>query len=395
MKVCTQLLIFLLIPLLIIAQPNDKEDVLYKKAVELAHKFIIIDTHIDVPNRLKNRWEDISQKTKGGHFDYVRAKAGGLNAPFMSIYIPARLEKSGAKKLADSLIDMVEGFQKKWPDKFTVAVSTDDIKNQFEKGLMSLPMGMENGAPIEGDLKNLKYFYDRGIRYITLCHSKDNHICDSSYDTARTWKGLSPFGEKVIAEMNRLGIMVDISHVSDDTFYDVLKIAKAPVIASHSSCRHFTPGFERNMSDDMIKALTKNGGVIQISFGTEFLLNEFRRKMQPAKDYLKSNNISEWSDKGEAYLDNHIKENNVPFGTAKDVAAHIDRVVKLVGINYAGLGSDFDGVNYLPENVSDASCFPNIIFELLKLGYTDDDIEKICSGNILRVWKQVEDLSKK
>lgn len=391
MKIILSFLLLIFANSILISQ-NEIDDELYNKAVELAHKFIIIDTHVDVPYRLQKKWEDISQKTSGGHFDFERAKLGGLDAPFMSIYIPADYEKNGgAKKLADSLIDIVENFQTKFPQKFAVAVSTDDVQNQFKKGLISLPMGMENGSAIEGDLKNLEHFYNRGIRYITLTHSKNNHICDSSYDKTKKWHGLSPFGEKVVAEMNRLGIMVDISHVSDDTFYDVLKITKTPIIASHSSCRHFTPGFERNMSDKMIKALAKNGGVIQINFGSSFLLEEYRSKMKIARDYLESKNIKGSSQEGEKYYAKYKKEKKVNFGTVKDIADHIDHVVKLVGINHVGIGSDYDGIDDLPKGAEDVSSYPNIIYELLMRGYSDEDIQKICSGNILRVWKQIED----
>src|SRR5690606_17628205 len=169
------------------------------------------------------------------------------------------------------MIDLVDEIAKSLPDKYALAFTPADIQQNFAQGKISLPMGMENGAPIGKSLANIQYFFDRGIRYITLTHSKDNQICDSSYDNARTWNGLSPFGVEVVKEMNRVGIMVDISHVSDSAFYDVLRATTVPVIASHSSCRHFTPGFERNMSDDMIRALAKNGGVIQINFGASFL----------------------------------------------------------------------------------------------------------------------------
>jgi membrane dipeptidase len=250
-------------------QPKPLTDAeLREKANRLAHEFIIVDTHVDTPDRLRGKMADISQRTEDGDFDYVRAKAGGLDAPFMSIYVPAEYEgKGGAKKLANKLIDMAEKFATNWPDKFAIAQSVADVQAQFAKGLISLPMGMENGSPIEGKLENLRHFYDRGIRYITLAHSKSNHISDSSYDPNRRWNGLSPFGKEVVAEMNRLGIMIDISHVSDSTFYQVIRLSQAPAIASHSSCRHFTPGWERNMDDEMIKALAKNGGVILINFG--------------------------------------------------------------------------------------------------------------------------------
>ena len=200
---------------------------------------------MDLPYRLKVRnfqltreYIGIPVETTDGDFDYVRAKKGGLDAPFMSIYIPSDYQKQPdmGKILADSLIDMVNGIAKAHPDRFAVSTSPAQVEANFKKGIISLPMGMENGAPIGKDLKNVAYFHQRGIRYITLTHGKDNQICDSSYDTTRTWNGLSPFGREVVAEMNRVGIMVDISHVSDSTFYQVLRLTKVPVIASHSSC---------------------------------------------------------------------------------------------------------------------------------------------------------------
>ena len=226
---------------------------LQQQAKKLAQDIIIIDTHLDVPYRLHKKMEDISQRTEKGNFDFPRAMVGGLNVPFMAIYIPAERESAGtAFSLADSLIDMVKDFANKWPDKFVMATSVRDVRDQFGSGKISIALGMENGAPINGKVENLKHFYDRGIRYITLTHGKDNHICDSSYDSTHTWNGLSPFGKKVVAKMNRFGIMIDVSHITDSSFYQVMRLTKAPVIASHSSCRAFTPDWERNISDDMI-----------------------------------------------------------------------------------------------------------------------------------------------
>ena len=341
--------------------PEDEQ--LHSLADSLAHEYIIVDTHVDIPYRLQHHPEDISVLTANGHFDYVRAKRGGLDAPFMSIYVPSEKEDNGAKALADSLIDMVDNLAASHPDKFQVATSPDQVRRQFEAGIISFPMGMENGSPIEHDLSNVKYFYDRGIRYITLTHAKANHICDSSYDSVRLWNGLSEFGENVVKEMNRVGIMIDISHVSDSAFYDVLKITQVPVIASHSSCRHYTPGMERNMSDAMIMDLAKKGGVIQINFGSYFLDPRF-----------KNENVD-----------------STAFTTASQIADHIDHVVKLVGVDYVGFGSDFDGVERLPRDVKDVSEIPNVIYELLKRGYSPQEIEKICSKNIFRVWQMVED----
>jgi membrane dipeptidase len=373
---------------------GEESETTYEKAQRLSKEFMLIDTHIDVPYRLVEEWEDISKRTEKGHFDYERARKGGLDVPFMSIYVGASYQETGgAKEKADELIDMVYGFAQKWPDKYAMAFSVADVKDQFAKGLVSLPMGMENGAPIEDDILNLKYFYERGIRYITLCHSKWNLICDSSYDPDKHWNGLSPFGKEVVEEMNRLGILVDISHVSDSTFYQVVEITKAPLVATHSSCRHYTPGFERNMSDDMIRKLAENGGVIQINFGTYFINGDHQQKMSKAWDNVDRSDLS--SEERTAYIRNYIEENDVPMGHLEEVADHIDHVVELVGIDHVGIGSDYDGVSNLPEGLNDVSMYPNLIRILLERGYTEEDIQKIWSGNFLRVWKQAEEVAGK
>ncbi len=393
------LLVLILLTPLISQQTPDQA--LQERAKKLAKAFIIVDGHVDIPYRLKNKWEDISKRTPGGDFDYVRAKKeGGLDAPFMSIYIPSeREQQKTAKQLADSLIDMVMGFEKSWPDKFAVARRVADVRVQFKRGLISLPMGMENGSPIEGKLENVKHFYDRGIRYITLAHSRDNHLSDASFDTTRTWKGLSPFGNKVVAEMNRYGIMVDISHLSDDAANQVLELSKAPVIASHSSCRAFTPGWQRNMPDEIIKLLAKNGGIIMINFGSSFVSDEYRKKEEAGRGevmaYLRKNNLRYSDPKAQEYISEYREAHNIGFADVTEVANHIDHVVKLVGVNYVGFGSDFDGVgDSLPTGLKDASQYPNLIYHLLMKGYSEAQIKKICGENLLRVWSKVEETAK-
>ncbi len=383
------------------------DDELRALAGELAQRYIITDGHVDLPYRLKVRnfrltreFIGIPVETGEGDFDYVRAKKGGLDAPFMSIYIPASHQETGtAKVFADSLIDMVRGIAEAHPDKFAMAGSPDEVERQFKKGLISLPMGMENGAPIMDDLANVQYWHDRGIRYITLTHSKDNQICDSSYDSTRTWKGLSPFGREVVQEMNRVGIMVDISHVSDDTFWQVMELTKAPCIASHSSCRVFTPGFERNMNDEMIVRLGENGGVIQINFGSTFLDGEIAKERDQQREEL----MALLADKGlrwnqpeaEPVIEQFRKEHPSLYSDVEKVADHIDHVVKLAGIDHVGLGSDFDGVgDSLPTGLKDVSQYPNLIYELLKRGYSPEDIEKVCYKNVWRVWRQVEKVAR-
>ena len=375
-----------------------QSDPIQATADSLAHALIITDGHIDLPYRLKSSGYNASTdaeiilKTSDGDFDHERAKEGGLDAPFMSIYIPASYQETGgAKELADSLIDMVEGIVEMHPDKFALAKTPDDVKKNFEQGRISLPMGMENGAPIGSDLSNVAYFHGRGIRYITLTHSRNNLICDSSYDTTRLWNGLSPFGMDVVREMNRVGIMVDVSHISDSTFYQVMDLTDVPVIASHSSCRHFTPGFERNMSDDMIRRLGQEGGVIQINFGSTFLDEHSQEVQTNLRNYIRENGENMSDSALEAYIDNYLNDNNFWTDVPK-VADHIDRVVEIAGIDHVGLGSDFDGVgDSLPEGLKDVSMFPNLIAELLRRGYSHEDIEKICYKNVFRVWQAVED----
>ena len=366
----------------------------HNDAQAIAQEHLIIDTHIDVPYRINEQWEDVSGATERGDFDAPRARAGGLNLPFMSIYIPAAKEaEGGAALLANQLIDQVEALVGRAPQQFTLVSSVAEAEGLLASGKIGLAMGIENGSAIEYKLENLAHFYQRGVRYITLTHSKSNQICDSSYDDNHAWDGLSPFGEKVVAEMNRLGIMVDISHVSDAAFFDVLAVSKAPLIATHSSARHFTPGWERNMSDAMIRELAAKGGVIQINIGSTFLTQKARQwsiDLSEAKKVAKSGvDAAAWDEEvfDQRYRDMHP----YPYATLDDVLDHIDWVVSLVGVEHVGIGTDFDGVgDSLPVGFKDVSGYPNLIQGLLARGYTESDIAKILAGNTLRVWREVE-----
>lgn len=379
------------------------------RANELAQKFTIVDGHIDLPYRLVggkdaegNITEDVSVRTDKGDFDYVRAKAGGLDAPFMSIYVPAKHQKDGgAKKLADELIDLVASLAKDHPDKFALATSPEDVRTIKAAGKVALPMGIENGAAIEGDLANLAYFRERGVRYMTLTHAKDNRICDSSYDESRTHKGLSEFGKKVVPEMNRVGIMIDISHVSDDTFWQVLELTKVPVIASHSSLRHFVPGFHRNMDDKMVAAIKGNGGVIMINFGSTFVDAESNKqgvaRRKAGEEYAAREGLDRTKPDDREKIMAHMQSlGPMKLADVDKVADHIERVVELAGIDHVGFGSDFDGVGpTLPNGLEDASKYPALIAELLARGWSEEDIGKLCSGNVLRVWQAAEDYAAK
>ena len=364
------------------------------KAEKLSKENIIIDGHIDLPFRLYKKnllfeKNSILNRETSGNFDIPKAIRGGLDSPFMSIYIPSEKNFDEAYDLANNLIDLVDNIIKSNQKNLAHANGPTDVERNFIDNKISLPMGLENGSAIGSDINNIRYFFNRGIRYITLTHAKNNQICDSSYDKKRTWNGLSDFGVEAIKEMNKVGMMVDISHVSDKTFYDVLKISEKPLIATHSSPRKFTPGFERNMSDEMIKDLANNGGVIMMNFGSSFV-NQKSNKIFSQIDkrvrlYKIKNKIIDNLEL-EKYKNNLINEMN-PFASLEDVVESIDHVYQLVGVDHIGFGSDFDGLgNSLPKGLKDVSMYPNIIEKLLKKNFSEKDIKKICSENLFRVW---------
>ncbi len=377
-----------------------------ERARELAHSLIIMDGHVDLPDRMMNRLddglplEDVSRRTEEGDFDHPRAVEGGLDAPFMSIYVPARFQQTGgARRHADQLIDMVERLVRQHPDKFALAASPDEVVNNSRKQLVSLPLGIENGAAIEDQLANLAHFHRRGVRYITLTHGKDNLICDSSYDQRGTWKGLSPFGRQVVAEMNRLGIMVDVSHISDRAFDQAIELSKAPVIASHSSARHFTPGWQRNLDDERIVRLGKQGGVLLINFGSSFISQRAREYFDGQRQAVKALSAARIpapdEEERDALEDGYAVQYPPDFATVEQVADHIFHVIELAGIDHVGLGSDFDGVgDSLPVGLKDVSAYPNLIRVLLERGMSEADLEKVLSGNFMRVWRAVEAYSR-
>lgn len=369
-----------------------------EKAQQLAKKYLIADTHIDVPYRIHNRWEDVSVATADGDFDYPRAVAGGLNVPFMAIYIPAEYEQTGGSiELAHDLIDSMEALVGRAPDKFALAYSPAEARENMNNGLMSIAMGMENGTPMEGDLANLEMFYERGVRYISFAHSQTNHISDSSYDIRKQWNGLSEFGFDLVKACNDIGMMIDVSHISDDAFYDVIETTKAPVIASHSSLRQFTPGFERNMSDDMLKKLAENGGVVQINFGSSFVAQQANRYRDMMKKRIAAvyEQFGKESDEAKRRVAEIEANNPYPYATLDQVLDHIDYVKELIGVEHIGIGSDYDGVgDSLPVGLKDVSTYPNLVQGLLDRGYSEKEIEMILGGNFMRVWQQVEDLAK-
>lgn len=369
-------------------------------ARRLAQDALIVDTHIDAPDRLLDEgWRDLTDATDR-EFDHPKARAGGLDIAFMSIYTsPVQDAKGTAFDAANKQIDSVLALAARAPDKFAVLRSPRDVARLAKGGRVLLPMGMENGAPIGDDLGKLRFFFDRGVRYITLAHSAANRIADSSYGVARTWNGLSPFGREVVKEMNRLGIMVDVSHLSDASAAEAIALSRVPVVATHSAFRHFTPGFERNISDELALAIARKGGVVQIPFGTGFvnataaanMQAKFReraalqaRNAQARKDGRAEEDENAWSTQWD-------KDHPPPATPIDAVLDQIDHAVKVVGIDHVGIGSDFDGVGgELADGLRSVADFPNLIAGLQARGYRDADIRRILGGNILRTWQAIE-----
>ena len=373
-------------------------------AQKLAHEATIVDTHIDAPSMLISHWDDLGVATPGKEFDYPRARQGGLDVAFMSIYTSPDEDRDGtATQSAHTQIDAVEAMVGRHPDKFAVLSSPKDLKRLQAGGRVLLALGMENGAPIGDDLSLLKVFRDRGVRYITLAHSANNRISDSSYALEKQWGGLSPFGEKVVAEMNRLGIMVDVSHLSDGAIEDVLRITDVPVIASHSGMRQFTPGFERNISDDLAKKVAAKGGVVQLVFGTGFvnpkaaadLVAYFQAEAAFERDNAALIKAGKPARSKDAFEKEWNDTHPSPETHIDAVLDQIDHAVKVMGVDHVGIGSDFDGVSgHLPVELRSVADYPNLVEGLQKRGHSDADIRKILGGNLLRVWSAVEAASK-
>jgi membrane dipeptidase len=379
------------------AAPPDPAATEVERAQALAARLTIVDTHIDVPYRVYRKPQDVSGPTETGNLDYPRAVAGGLDAVFMSIFIPASADTAGeAGTLADTLIDAVERLATEHSDRFALATCPDDVLRAANSGRIALALGMENGAPIAGDLARLDRYRGRGIAYVTLAHSAPNHIADSSYSTERRWRGLSPFGRALVPAMNERGIIVDVSHISDETFWQVLELTRAPVMATHSSLRHFTPGFERNLADEMVRAIAKNGGVVQINFGSGFLTESAQRygaaQQAAFREFLTAQHLTFDDPAVATFAAQYRSEHPYPYATVEDVLDHIDRVVALTSIDHVGIGSDFDGVgDTLPRGLEDVSKYPNLVAGLLRRGYDEAAIEKILGRNALRVWRAVQD----
>jgi membrane dipeptidase len=373
-----------------------------KVADRVLAKAIIIDTHADTPQMMLDEGYDLADPASPFMVSIPKARAGHLGAEFMSIWVDVDWPKDDLIHRALDLIDVVDEQAARHSDSLALATTADDVERIHRAGKIAILMGVEGGHIIEGDPRVLDIYYRLGVRYMTLTHTKDNEIGDSSGDQ-RHWKGLSDFGRQVVERMNRLGMMVDISHVSDDTFYAAVAASKAPVIASHSSCRALCNA-PRNMTDDMLRTVAKNGGVVDINFYDGFLDENFAdayKKVEPAMDAAVKAAREERARQGKrlTYLEeSQIDEKyyaSLPIPSYTRIADHIDHAVQVAGVDHVGLGSDFDGISGLaPRGMEDCSKLPNLVLELARRGYSEDDLVKILGGNVLRVMRQVEQVSK-
>ena len=356
---------------------------------------IVVDTHADTLWRVLDRGDDISVRSDKGHIDIPRLKEGGVDAEFFAIWVQPSYSPDHAARRALRLIDTLYQILEKNPDRMILAKSPDEIRAASAAGKVAALMGIEGGQAIENDLGLLRMFHELGVRYMTLTWSFSLDWADSSGGGSQ-WKGLNGFGIKVVEEMNRLGMLVDISHVSDETFRDVMKVTKAPVIASHSSVRAICDA-PRNMTDDMLRAMRDNNGVVMINFYSAFLDQQFRDRVKVVSEQRKQR----LSEIGEKYLLDPIGRENAQWALHKEIdesipppplarlIEHIEHVIKVAGIDHVGLGSDFDGVTSLPVGMEDVTKLPAITRALLERGHSESDVKKILGGNFMRVFDDV------
>ena len=384
----------------ILASATPADDIA-ERAKKLHFSSIVLDTHADTPQRMLTGKFDLGKRDTEGHVDIPRMREGGLNAQFFSIFISGKILGPPAIQQALDQIDIVRQNVLQHRKDLMLATTAAEIRQAHAQGKIAILMGIEGGHMIGNDIRMVRVYSILGVRYMTLAHFYNDEWADSSTDKP-AHNGLTDFGKDVVREMNRQGMLVDISHVSDKTFYDALEISKVPLIASHSSVRGIS-NHPRNMSDDMIKALSAKGGVIQINYERNYLSEEYRKAFESV-----AGDVSRMEEKfkkecgddnvcigrAEIKLEKELTDaGKLPHVSWEKIIEHIDHVVKLVGPDHVGLGSDFDGAD-MPDGLEDCSKLPKITEALLRKGYSEENIRKILGGNILRVMEQSERISK-
>lgn len=396
--------------------PAGYDRTLWERACKLHFDAIVVDTHSDTTSRILDEGFDMGPRATTGHMDLPRMLEGGLDVQFYSIYVAAQYygaedmtsEKalSGSKPNASArrALDMIDGIQgqiEKHSDRMLACASTADIATALAKGKHAALMGIEGGHAIEGDLRLLRQFHRLGVRYMTLTHTNSNEFADSCAEATPKWNGLNELGRSVVAEMNRLGMMVDVSHVSDKTFFDVIATTKAPVIFSHSSCRALC-SHKRNATDEMLQALAKNGGVIMINYNSGFLDDEFSKRYEAYRAPLRIREKAIAAKHGEgtpeykkavAELEKaHTPPEPPPLDTLLD---HFVHAIQVAGADHVGMGSDFDGIPSTPKGLEDVTCLPRITYGLLKRGIPEADVRKVLGQNLLRVFGAIEETARR
>lgn len=354
----------------------------------------VLDSHCDTPSQIVRR-RDLGIDNRYGHVDFPKLQRGGVDASFFALYTSKALSPDEATRSALEMMAGVYDAVEAHADIAAMAFSTEDMLRNKEKGLISILLGMENGAPVQHSLSLLRLFWRMGVRYMTLTHNGDNAIADSSAE-GKTWHGLSPFGREVVAEMNRIGMLVDVAHASDETFYDCIRYSRVPIVSTHSCCRALC-NHRRNMTDDMLRELAAHDGVIQINFYPCFLTDTFSKVLSDAGledegEQLEAAFIADPTDPARIAAWHRVQDRLLALDrpSYKLVVDHIDHAVAVAGIDHVGIGSDFDGIAVPPAGLEDVSKIGVVFEEMRRRGYSEQEIEKVAGGNFLRVMRAAE-----
>lgn len=370
------------------ATEDGPHDDLHRRARALHRRALVIDTHSDLPMRMLDEGLEIGERRTAGHQDLPRMAEGGLDVEFVALFVPGREDQGGKLRRALELYAVVADSVERHAGTVGLARSPAEVRALQAAGKIAFVLCLEGGHALEKSVGVLRAFHGLGIAYVTLTHMDTNGLADSATDEPR-WNGLSPEGRAIVAEMNRLGMMVDVAHLSDRAFWDVIELSAAPPLATHSSARALAPS-PRNLDDAMIRALAARGGTVQIAFGSSFLHPAWAARGEEVMRILKT---ADGTDTARFYSvwDELNAADPLPEAVLEDLVRHIDHVAQLAGVDHVGLGSDWEGVAHVPRGIDDVTRLPDLTEALVRRGYSDADVEKVLGGNLMRVWQEVLD----